>query len=117
MDKKPGRKLLEIKAKDVEALASYGCTNSEIASFFGCDRTTITKRFSRIVAKGRDAGKIRLRKKQFEVAVAGNVSMLIWLGKQVLGQTDKQGIELSGQNILKIEYVPVKKEKNDKATI
>ena len=37
-------------------------------------------------------GRITLRKKQFEVAKAGNVTMLIWLGKQYLGQTDKQEV-------------------------
>lgn len=33
--------------------------------------------------------RVKLLQKQFEVAMGGNVSMLIWLGKQVLGQTDK----------------------------
>ena len=32
--------------------------------------------------------KIELRKKQWEVAMDGNVQMLIWLGKQYLGQRD-----------------------------
>ena len=33
--------------------------------------------------------KIELRQKQWEVAMEGNVQMLIWLGKQVLGQTEQ----------------------------
>ena len=32
--------------------------------------------------------KLELRKKQWEVAMEGDVRMLIWLGKQVLGQKD-----------------------------
>ena len=32
--------------------------------------------------------KINLRKKQVEMALNGDVRMLIWLGKQYLGQTD-----------------------------
>jgi len=87
------RAKLDIDAEQVEALASYGCTNTEIASFFECNETTIRKRFSENLTKGRDGGKIRLRKKQFQVAMAGNVSMLIWLGKQTLGQKDQQEIE------------------------
>jgi len=116
MAKKAGRKQIEIDSKQVEALASYGCTNTEIASFFGCERTTITKRFSRIITKGKDQGKIRLRKKQFEVALAGNPVMLIWLGKNILDQTDKQGIEIGGEGgePVKIEFVPVKKREDDK---
>ena len=30
-----------------------------------------------------------LRRKQYEVALSGNPSMLIWLGKNVLGQSDQ----------------------------
>ena len=37
--------------------------------------------------------KIALRKKQIEMAMDGNVQMLIWLGKQYLGQQDKQEVE------------------------
>jgi hypothetical protein len=33
--------------------------------------------------------RINLRKKQYDVAMAGNVSMLIWLGKNELGQADR----------------------------
>jgi hypothetical protein len=33
-----------------------------------------------------------LASKQYQVAMSGNVSMLIWLGKQWLGQKDKHEI-------------------------
>ena len=36
--------------------------------------------------------RVNLRKKQYDVAMAGNVSMLIWLGKNELNQSDKQDI-------------------------
>jgi len=115
MAKKAGRKRIEIDPKQVEALASYGCTNTEIASFFGCDRTTIAKRFSRNLTKGKDSGKIRLRQKQFDVAMKGNVMMLIWLGKNVLDQTDKQDIAHSGEidSKLIIETIQVKGKDED----
>ena len=32
--------------------------------------------------------KVALRKKQWDMAMAGDTKMLIWLGKQVLGQKD-----------------------------
>jgi hypothetical protein len=38
-------------------------------------------------------GKISLRRKQYSIAQEGNVTMLIWLGKNWLGQTDKLDIE------------------------
>lgn len=73
----------------VEKLASIGCTNSEIASFFDVSQDTIERRFAGELRKGRDNGKIRLRKWQLQAAEKGNVVMLIWLGKQMLGQSDK----------------------------
>ena len=116
MAKKAGRKQIKIDSKQVEALASYGCTTSEIASFFSCDKSTISRRFATIITKGKDQGKIRLRKKQFEVAIAGNPAMLIWLGKNVLDQTDKQDIAHSGDmdNKLIVETIHIKSKDENK---
>ena len=81
-------KKYNIKPKDIEKLASFGCTNKEIASYFGCDESLIRKSYSEFLTKGRDKGKIRLRQLQWKVAEQGNVQMLIWLGKNVLFQSD-----------------------------
>ena len=81
-----------IETDKIEQLASFGCTNREIASFFDCSQTTLTRNYGDFLTKGREKGKIRLRQMQWKSAERGNVSMLIWLGKQVLGQTDKQEI-------------------------
>jgi len=86
---KGGRPKAEIDPRLVETLAGIGCTLSEIAAACDCHPDTLTNRFSAEMNKGRENGKTRLRKKQLEVALAGNVSMLIWLGKQILGQTEK----------------------------
>ena len=77
-----------IEGKKVEQLAGFGCTNIEIASFFGCDESLIRKSYSEFLTKGRQKGKIRLRQLQWRSAEAGNVQMLIWLGKNLLGQSD-----------------------------
>ena len=88
------QKKYNIQTAKLEQLASFGCTNTEIASFFGCSPDLLEKNYSEFLTKGRDKGKIRLRQLQFKAAEKGNVTMLIWLGKQVLGQTDKQEVEL-----------------------
>ena len=88
-------KKYDIDPKKVEQLAGFGCTNIEIASFFGCDESLIRKSYSENLTKGRDKGKIRLRQMQWKAAERGNTSMLIWLGKQILGQSDKQEISMS----------------------
>ena len=94
MAKKAGRpKKYDIDKDKVEQLASFGCTNTEIASFFGCSENTIRRNYGENLTKGRDKGKIRLRQMQWKAADKGNVAMLIWLGKQVLGQAEKQEVK------------------------
>jgi hypothetical protein len=81
-------KKYNIEGKDVEKLASFGCRNTEIAEFFGCDESLIRKSYSEFLTKGRAKGKIRLRQLQWKSAENGSHAMQIWLGKQELGQTD-----------------------------
>ena len=45
--------------------------------------------------EGQGDGLASLRRRQFKAAQDGNATMLIWLGKQYLGQTDKQDITAS----------------------
>ena len=87
-------KKYKLPTDKVEQLASFGCTNREIASYFECSESLLSKSYSSFITKGRDKGKIRLRQLQYKAAERGNTSMLIWLGKQILGQTDKQEIEM-----------------------
>lgn len=83
------RKKLDIDATQVEQLAQIGATNIEIGQILGCSEATIRGRFCEELAKGRANRKTRLRKKQFDVAMQGNCTMLIWLGKQELGQQER----------------------------
>ena len=85
-------KKYQIDKEKVEQLASFGCTNTEIASFFGCSKDLISKSYSTNITKGKDKGKIRLRQLMYKTAENGNVSMQIWLSKQYLGMSDKQEV-------------------------
>ena len=50
--------------------------------------------------------RINLLKKQYDVAMSGNVSMLIWLGKNELGQSDKLESKLDTSTIqINIDHV------------
>src|SRR5271165_1222627 len=81
----------------IEKLAAIHCTNTEIAATIGCDSSLLSKpRYSEIITKGRERGKLSLRRKMWDTANNGNVTMMIWLSKQYLGFTDKQATELSG---------------------
>jgi len=94
-DQKPkiGRPLLNIDPTIVEGMASIGCTKKEIALVLGCNEGTIHLRFSDVWEKGFSNLKMRLRKKQVELALGGNFTLLIWLGKQYLDQSEKQEIK------------------------
>ena len=82
------KKKYDIDVKQLENLARFGCTNIEIAQFFGCDESLIRKSYSEFLTKGRATQKLRLRQLQWKSAESGNVTMQIWLGKQILGQAE-----------------------------
>lgn len=89
-----GRPLKEINEDQVMKLALIQCTMIEIASFFECSVDTLERRFADVIKIGRENGKISLKRKQYEVAMNGNVPMLIWLGKQTLGQRNDSSAEI-----------------------
>jgi hypothetical protein len=77
-----------VPPKDVYELASIGCTDREIARWFDVDENTLRYNFSDILEKGREDLKHSLRRAQIRLALGGNAVMLIWLGKNILGQSD-----------------------------
>ncbi|MFA4972858.1 MAG: hypothetical protein WC683_09610 [bacterium] len=101
---KGGRPPITIRWDEFEKLCAMQCTEEEIASWFGCSVDTVERRckekykacFAEVFAEKRGAGKVSLRRAQWQVGVKGNVTMLIWLGKQYLGQKDRQEIEHGG---------------------
>ncbi len=80
---------VKLDMKVVEGMAFVGATNQEIADFFGCSEKTIRNRCSEILSKSHADRKIKLRDMQWKAAEKGNTAMLIWLGKQHLGQSEK----------------------------
>ncbi len=92
-----GRPPIEIDQPSFEKLCGLMATLVEIAGFFDCSVDTIERwckatyevTFAEVYRQKAGKGKISLRRKQYEIAMTGNVTMLIWLGKQYLGQSDK----------------------------
>jgi hypothetical protein len=97
----PIHKPKKLPWEEIEKLCKIDCTGEEIAAFIDCDYDTLQtacKRINKIpiseyIKIKRGAGNVSLRRRQFKTAMEGNTTMLIWLGKQRLGQTDKQVIE------------------------
>ena len=87
-----GRPKVEIDKALVKKLASLHCTVDEIADIVGCGRATIYREAKEELDAGRAEGRRLLRTMQFKSAQKGSAAMLIWLGKQILGQKDQQEI-------------------------
>ncbi len=83
------RAKIDIDPEQVESMAAIGCTIDEMATILGCSGRTLQRRFVTPIERGRSRLNRSLRRKQAELALNGNVTMLIWLGKQYLGQRDK----------------------------
>src|SRR5271157_5755430 len=71
-------------------LALIECTLEEIAFVENTSISTLQKYFKETIAYGHAYGNMSLRRKQYETAMGGNVSMLQWLGKYRLKQKDDQ---------------------------
>ena len=86
--KSVGRPKIELDEELLYKLATIQCTMKEMVDILGVSQDTLKRNFAHIIAKGKSDGKMRLRRKQVEVAMSGNHTMLIWLGKQMLSQSD-----------------------------
>lgn len=79
----------------IRVLAGFRCSWAEVAVGLDVSESTLDRFKRRWPEAGEayEAGLLTctasLRRKQFEVAMRGNTAMLIWLGKQLLGQRDK----------------------------
>lgn len=98
-----GRKAIAIDLVELEKLCSLQCTHEELAAWFNVSTRTIESRrkqpqFAAIMNRGRAKGRISVRRAQMKLLEAGNGTMGVWLGKQLLGQRDVTPIELSGPN-------------------
>ena len=82
------RQLTEQDRQLIYKLAAIHCSNKEIASIVGLHIDTLQRTFKDILAAGRESGKGKLRRKMWESALSGNVTMMIWLSKNHLGMTD-----------------------------
>lgn len=113
---RPKKILTEDALKLIENLSRIMCTDEEIASILGCSRDIFynpdnEELFRQAIEKGKANGKQSLRRKQYEVAMKGNSSMLIWLGKQWLGQTDKVEQTTSFEDLTPLAELIRRKEK------
>lgn len=85
-----------INQKQFESLCAIQCTQEEICNVLDVCDETLTRwckevynlSFSEIFRQKRDLGKTSLRRNQWKLAENGNSTMQIWLGKQILKQSE-----------------------------
>lgn len=122
---KNGRPRKEIDFEQLDALCQIQCTGEECAAILGIDADTLSARvqekgyksFSDYFVQKGAFGKKSLRRRQYEVAIGkpaeyddeGNVTakeippnptMLIWLGKQWLGQNETVEVNHSDSRLI-----------------
>jgi len=95
--------------KQVKIFGRLVATHEEMAAWFGVTVRTIenymksneeeedNSEFFRVYKKAESETKASLRRNQMKVAEKGNPALLIWLGKQLLGQKEKIDHNHDGQ--------------------
>ena len=102
-----GRPKKPFDIEQFEEMCKIQCTEVEICSILRIDKNTLNDRcrehydgrsFSQVFAEKREGGKRSLRRAQWKTAIeSGNPVMQIFLGKNMLGQADKQEISLDAE--------------------
>jgi hypothetical protein len=106
-----GRPKKTIDLVELKKLCEMQCTAHEICGFFGIHEETLNRivkdeygiTFPEYFEQSRCTGKAALRRRQFQTAMDGNPTMLIWLGKNWLGQVDKQEITQHSDTVVKVK--------------
>jgi IS30 family transposase len=88
--------------EEVNKLCRIGATHEEIAAHLDVSEDTLCRaakrdhkmNFADYIKKNSQNLRLSLRRAQYKAAIEeGNTTMLIWMGKQYLGQCDTQKIE------------------------
>lgn len=90
--------ITEYQAKMIVKLSQIGLTLREINAVMGIAKSVngLHLNFGHLVDQGTSRGNYMLRRRQFEVAMAGDTRMLIHLGRVRLGQIEQMEIATKG---------------------
>jgi AraC-like DNA-binding protein len=84
------RARVKLDADQIRDLAAIGCTDTEIAQIARISEKTLQRRFVAALKEGRGQLRMSIRRKQLELALAGNTALLIFLGKVYLHQKEQK---------------------------
>lgn len=91
----------------VDQLLIAGCLGTEIAAHFGMNANTFYNRvsdeynmgFSEYSQQKKSHGDSLIRKAQFDKALERDNTMMIWLGKQRLGQKENHEVSIDNETL------------------
>ena len=106
-EKKPHGNTKQLDWEKLDAILQFGARLLDAQDILGLGRETIREkikeRFDMTFTEYRELRmskmRMKLLQKQYDVAMSGNVTMLIWLGKQHLKQTEKTETVHKGENV------------------
>jgi hypothetical protein len=101
----------KIDLVELEKLCALQCTDEELACWFGVTTRTIERKrkrksFAEVMARGKAKGRISVRRQQMKLLEAGNATMGVWLGKNILGQTDEVHHQIDARSVSVCVMVP-----------
>ena len=75
---------IELNIEQIEKLAAINCTLVEMASFFNCSVDTLQRNYAANITKGRENGKVSLRRLMWDQGHKGNSTALKYLVHNIL---------------------------------
>jgi hypothetical protein len=115
MTNKPGRPEKEFDWKILDSILQFGANLIDCSELLEVSEDTVQRKiksehgctFTEYRTKKMGRMRVKLLQKQYEMAQNGNVALLIWLGKQYLGQSDK------AESTLELSKVEINIDKKD----
>ena len=109
------RPKVNIDWNKVDKFLEADCEGTEIAAYLGINPNTLYFRckedhkvsFSEYLQEKKARGNSLLKVKQFDTAMSGDKTMMIWLGKQRLGKSEKSQQQLdihTEKNVFNITF-------------
>jgi hypothetical protein len=89
----------KVDIKQIKTLAMINCSYAEIAAVVGVNESPLTRRYAQVIKEGREQGKSSLKREMWRAAIdKGNITMMIFLSKNMLGYSDKVETKTDGSN-------------------
>lgn len=87
---------IQINTEQLEMLAGMGCTMIEMAVFFKCSVDTLSRNYADPILRGREAGKVSVRRMMWDQGKKGNSTALKYLVTNILKEKIEDPFNMLG---------------------